>query len=146
MPDDGCNDDEGKNNVNDQACPFLIGKGRPKALALSQEDLDREHDISFATVNRWENGQVKPFKLTKAQFDNFCAKMTMQGKLKLFGHGYVLTPGRYLGVAEIEDDGIPFDEKMTELTAKLYEQFAMIDRFGATIRKNLEVLGYGVRS
>ena len=115
-------------------------------MALSQEDLDQELGISFATVNRWGNGQVKPSNLAKAQFDNFCAKMTMQGKLKLFGHGYVLTPIRYLGVAEIEDDGISFDEKMTELMAKLYEQFAMIDRLEATVRKNLEILGYGVRS
>ncbi len=35
-------------------------------------------------------------------------------------HGYVLTPGRYVGVEEQEDDGVPFEEKMAELTATLY--------------------------
>jgi type I restriction enzyme M protein len=58
-------------------------------------------------------------------------------------HGYVLTPGRYVGAAEVEDDGIPFEEKMAELTATLYEQFAEADRLEAVIKRNLEVLGYG---
>lgn len=39
--------------------------------------------------------------------------------------------------------GIPFEEKMSELSAKLYKQFAEADQLEATIRKNLEVLGYG---
>ena len=39
-------------------------------------------------------------------------------------HGYVLTPGRYVGAEDVEDDGIPFEDKMKELTATLYEQFA----------------------
>ncbi len=55
----------------------------------------------------------------------------------------MLTPGRYVGAAEIEDDGIPFEEKMAGLSAKLYKQFAEADQIEATIRKNLEVLGYG---
>jgi type I restriction enzyme M protein len=58
-------------------------------------------------------------------------------------HGYVLTPGRYVGAAEVEDDGIPFEEKMAELTSTLYEQFTEADRLEAVIKRNLEVLGYG---
>lgn len=52
-------------------------------LSLSQEDLARALGVSFATVNRWENGKVKPSKLAKAQFDEFCTKMTKRGSLKL---------------------------------------------------------------
>jgi type I restriction enzyme M protein len=55
-----------------------------------------------------------------------------------------LTPGRYVGAAEIEDDGIPFEEKMAEFSATLYEQFAESERLESVIKKNLEVLGYGV--
>ena len=44
---------------------------------------------------------------------------------------------------EIEDDGIPFEEKMAELSATLYEQFAEAARLEAAIKRNLEVLGYG---
>ncbi len=58
-------------------------------------------------------------------------------------HGYVLTPGRYVGAAEIEDDGVPFEEKMADLTTTLYEQFAQADKLEAIIKRNLEVLGYG---
>jgi len=56
-----------------------------RQLSLSQEDLAGALGISFPTVNRWENSLVRPSKLAKAQLDNFCAKMTRQGKLKLTG-------------------------------------------------------------
>ncbi len=59
------------------------------------------------------------------------------------GHGYVLTPGRYVGAEEVEDDGVPFEEKMKGLSAELYAQFAKADELETTIRKNLELLGFG---
>ena len=55
---------------------------------------------------------------------------------------YVLTPGRYVGAAPLEDDGIPFEKKMTELTQTLYEQLEESEKLDAVIRKNLGVLGY----
>ncbi len=67
-----------------QNLPALVKEVR-RQLSLSQEDLARELGISFATVNRWENAQVRPSKLAKAQFDAFCSKMVRQGKLKLSG-------------------------------------------------------------
>jgi len=54
-----------------------------RQLALSQEDLARQLGVSYATVNRWENGKSKPSKLARAQFDAFCEKMTSEGKLVL---------------------------------------------------------------
>ncbi len=68
----------------EQKLPELLKEIR-RQLSLSQEDLARALGVSFATVNRWENGLVKPSKLAKAQLDNFRAKMTRQGKLKLTG-------------------------------------------------------------
>ena len=58
-------------------------------------------------------------------------------------HGYVLTPGRYVGAEEVEDDGEPFEEKMQRLTGQLHEQFAESSQWEAAIRSNLEALGYG---
>ncbi len=58
-------------------------------------------------------------------------------------HGYVLTPGRYVGAEEVEDDDEPFDDKMKRLTATLYEQFAESRKLEKAIRSNLEGLGYG---
>ena len=60
--------------------PSLVKEVR-RQLSISQEDLARELGVRFATVNRWENRQAKPSKLARAQLDNFCAKMTRQGKL-----------------------------------------------------------------
>ncbi len=54
-----------------------------RQLAMSQEDLVREVGVSYATVNRWENGQAKPSKLARAQLDAFCDRMTAQGVLEL---------------------------------------------------------------
>lgn len=62
--------------------PALVRTVRAQ-LELSQEDLARELGVSFATINRWENGKVKPSKLAKAQFDEFCTKMTKRGSLNL---------------------------------------------------------------
>ena len=55
---------------------------------------------------------------------------------------YVLTPGRYVGVAEEEDDGIHFEDKMTVLTATLKEQMAQAEQLDRDIRENLKMLGY----
>ena len=70
----------------------------------------------------------------------FCKSATLA---EIKSHDYVLTPGRYVGAAEIEDDGIPFEEKMAELTDTLYEQMREGIDLDAVIRQNLEVLGYG---
>jgi type I restriction enzyme M protein len=56
---------------------------------------------------------------------------------------YVLTPGRYVGAADIEDDGVPFEDKMSELSQTLYGQMKEAEVLDNTIRQNLEVLGYG---
>jgi type I restriction enzyme M protein len=70
----------------------------------------------------------------------FCKSAALK---EIEGHGHVLTPGRYVGAAEIEDDGVPFEEKMAELFTELYEQMKEAEELDAAIRRNLEVLGYG---
>ncbi len=56
---------------------------------------------------------------------------------------YVLTSGRYVGAAEIEDDGIPFEFKMKELSQTLYSQMEQAEELDKAIRQSLGVLGYG---
>ena len=64
--------------------------------------------------------------------------------LKLIAeHGHVLTPGRYVGTEEVEDDGDPFEEKMPRLVAELRAQFGESARLEKTINANLKGLGYG---
>ena len=58
-------------------------------------------------------------------------------------HGYVVTPGRYVGAEEIEDDGEPFEEKMKRLTAMLHDQQVEAASLDTAITANLKELGYG---
>jgi type I restriction enzyme M protein len=63
--------------------------------------------------------------------------------VEIAGHNYVLTPGRYVGAAEVEDDEIPFEERMPLLVAKLEEQFAESAQLEQMIRTNMRGLGFG---
>jgi len=65
-------------------------------------------------------------------------------KEEIAGHGYVLTPGRYVGAEEAEDDGIAFEEKMAELTATLEQQFKESHRLENEIRRNMDALGFSI--
>jgi DNA-binding transcriptional regulator YiaG len=62
--------------------PSLVKEVR-RQLSISQEDLARELGVSYATVNRWENGQAKPSKLARAQLESFCGRMIEDGMLDL---------------------------------------------------------------
>jgi type I restriction enzyme M protein len=70
----------------------------------------------------------------------FCKSATLA---EIKANDYVLTPGRYVGAEKLEDDGIPFEEKMADLSAILYEQMRESVKLDGVIRRNLEVLGYG---
>ena len=59
-------------------------------------------------------------------------------------NGYVLTPGRYVGVEDIVEDDEPFEEKMDRLSLELHDQFKRSNELEEIIRMNLEELGYGV--
>ncbi len=54
-------------------------------------------------------------------------------------------PGRYVGTEEAEDDGVPFEEKMTALTEQLAEQFAKGNELQERIRQNLKGIGMSSR-
>ncbi len=89
------------------------------------------------TYHAWR-GEAKDGKYEDTP--GFCKSSTLE---EIKSHHYVLTPGRYVGAAAIEDDGIPFEQKMTELSATLYEQMSESVKLDSVIRKNLEHLGYG---
>ncbi len=70
----------------------------------------------------------------------FCKGATLE---EIRGYGYALTPGRYVGAEELDEDDEPFEEKMRRLVATLKEQMEEGKRLDAAIEANLEVLGYG---
>jgi type I restriction enzyme M protein len=75
-----------------------------------------------------------------ADVPGFCKSATTD---EIAQHGYVLTPGRYVGAEEVEDEGEPFDEKMTRLVNELDAQFAESEKLQQTIKSNLASIGYG---
>ena len=74
-----------------------------------------------------------------ADVAGFCKSATLEDIRK---HDHVLTPGRYVGAAEQEDDGEPFEEKMRRLSALWREQRAEGARLNALIEANLKELGF----
>ena len=72
-----------------------------------------------------------------ADIAGFCKSATIE---EIKAHGYVLTPGRYVGAEEVEDDGDLFDEKMPRLIAELEAQFGESAKLEAQIRANLKGL------
>ncbi|MCE9616442.1 MAG: type I restriction-modification system subunit M [Lentisphaerae bacterium] len=75
-----------------------------------------------------------------ADVAGFCKSATTA---EIAAHGHVLTPGRYVGAEEVEDDGDPFEEKMPRLVAELLGQFAESAKLEQAIKANLKGLGYG---
>jgi type I restriction enzyme M protein len=70
----------------------------------------------------------------------FCKSATTD---EIAGHGYMLTPGRYVGAEDVDDDDDElFEDKMNRLTAKLEDQFAEAARLEGAIRSNLRGLKY----
>ena len=57
---------------------------------------------------------------------------------------YIITPGRYVGIADVEEDDEPFDEKMARLTSEISKCFEESNRLQEQIKKNLEAIGYGL--
>ena len=71
----------------------------------------------------------------------YCAVVSTEEIAK---QDYILTPGRYVGIEEQEDDGEPFEEKMTRLTSELSKLFEKSHELEAEIRKKLGAIGYEI--
>lgn len=100
---------------------------------LTDEDVQKIADTYHAW--RGEKGADE-----YADVAGFCKSASMDDIRK---HGHVLTPGRYVGAEEQEDDGEPFEEKMVRLAALWREQRVEAVRLDAAIEANLMELGYG---
>ena len=106
--------------------------GYMKDRVLRDFTLDDLNKVT-QTYHAWQTG------LDYADQAAFCKAAQLVDIQK---HDYVLTPGRYVGAADVVDDGEAFADKMTRLTALLKSQFEQSDRLEAEIKKNLAGLGY----
>lgn len=100
-----------------------------------RELIDEEIQKIANTYHAWR-GEQKAGEY--ADVAGFCKSASMEEIRK---HGHVLTPGRYVGAAEQEDDGEPFEEKMLRLSALWREQRAAAAKLDEAIEANLKELG-----
>jgi type I restriction enzyme M protein len=113
--------------------------------------IDRVHrDLTEAdiakiagTYHAWRGDKSSSSHPSYSDQPGFCMSATLED---IRAHGHVLTPGRYVGAEEAQDDGEPFEEKMKRLTGKLEEQFAESAKLEKAIRKNLAALELPART
>lgn len=119
-------------------------KQRGKTLFVDARNMghmvDRKHrDLSDEDIQKLSDAFVK-FQAGKLENEKgFCAVVKTEDIAK---QDYILTPGRYVGIADAEEDDEPFEEKMTRLTAELSGMFERSHELEKQIKKNLEGLGF----
>ena len=100
----------------------------------NQEFADQDIALIAGTYHAWR-GKTGVYE----DQAGFCKAVTVD---EVRANNYVLMPGRYVGKEKTEDDSVPFEGKMSALTAQLAEQFAKGDELQMTIRENLKGIGY----
>ena len=101
-----------------------------KLRELTDEDIQK----IAATYNAFVDSTLEDVK-------GFCAVATTEEIAK---QDYILTPGRYVGIEEQEDDGEPFEEKMGRLTSELSEFFTKSHELEEQIKERLGAIGYEI--
>jgi type I restriction enzyme M protein len=101
-----------------------------KLRELTEDDINR----IAQTFTDYRNGTLDDEK-------GFCAVKTLDD---VAAQDFILTPGRYVGIAEQEDDGEPFEEKMTRLTTELKGLFEQSHQLEDEIRKQLGSIGFNI--
>ncbi len=127
--------DHGKRKRNGEVL-FIDARNMGKMIDRRHRDLTEEDiDKITKTYHAWR-GEKDSGKYEDVL--GFCKSATLKDIEK---NNFILTPGRYVGIPEEEDDGEPFEEKMKRLTKELDEQFKENDRLEREIKENLEKVG-----
>lgn len=137
-----------KNKTNGTQTPDGKGKGDRSGRVLFIDAREKGY-MKDRVLRDFKPEEIKEIAQTYSDWQQgsgdyedipgYCKSATLEEIQK---NDYVLTPGRYVGAPETEDDGIPFPEKMEKLTAKLKTQFEESKALEAKIKENLAGLGY----
>jgi type I restriction enzyme M protein len=129
---------------------FIDARALGTMISRTQKELTTTDIARIAdTFHAWRSEaselqrRVEAKEIAMAQYQDqagFCKVATLA---EIKANDYVLTPGRYVGAADIEEDGIAFETKMQELTQTLYRQLNEAAALDQAIRQNMEALGYG---
>ena len=97
---------------------------------FTDEDIQKLAD----TFTKFQDGTLENVK-------GFCTVASLD---EIEKHEFILTPGRYVGIEEVENDGEPFEEKMARLTSELSDMFKKSRELEDEIRKKLGAIGYEI--
>lgn len=118
---------------------FIDARKMGNLVDRVHRELDNTDLLEIAdTYHAWRGD--KGTKKKYADIAGFCKTATLD---EIRHHAHILAPGRYVGAAEVEEDGEPFAAKMSRLTAELKQQTAEAKRLEKLIWANLEDIGYG---
>ncbi|KFX62383.1 type I restriction-modification system subunit M [Paraburkholderia fungorum] len=146
-------------NTQIPACIWFLTKDKANGFNLNKKKRDRRGEFLFIDARQlgyMKDRVLRDFTVEDIQkiantlqtwqygegYENvpgFCYSATLNDIRK---HEHILTPGRYVGAAEQDEDEEPFADKMVRLTAQLAEQFEKSAELEAEIKKNLAGLGY----
>jgi type I restriction enzyme M protein len=101
---------------------------------LTDEDISKIAD----TYHVWRGG--KDCDKEYEDVPGFCKAATIED---IREHNHILTPGRYVGAADVEEDDEPFEDKMERLAKELSEQMQESAKLDETIQATLQELGHG---
>jgi type I restriction enzyme M protein len=121
---------------------FIDARGLGQMVDRTRRELrDDDIDRIATTFHAWRSQAFGKSLASDAYADEpgFCKSATLE---EIAAHDFVLTPGRYVGAADVADDGEPFEEKMERLTNALYQQFATSRNLEQLIQNNLQGIGY----
>jgi type I restriction enzyme M protein len=114
---------------------FIDARNMGTMVSRKLREMTDEDIMKIAnTVDNFESGTLKDEK-------GFCAVADLKAIAK---QDYILTPGRYVGIADVEEDSEPFDEKMARLTSELSELFKQSHSLEEEIKKQLGSIGYKI--
>lgn len=103
---------------------------------------NRKHrDFTDADIKKLADTFAAFQKGTLKDIKGFCAVATTA---EIAAQEYILTPGRYVGIEEQEDDGEPFEDKMKRLTGELSVMFKQSDKLQNEIREKLKSIGWEI--
>lgn len=146
-------------NTQIPACIWFLTKDKANGFNLDKKKRDRRGKFLFIDARQlgyMKDRVLRDFTVDdiKEVADTFHAWQQDEGYADVPGfcysasladirkHEHVLTPGRYVGAEEQEEDGEAFADKMARLTSQLAEQFAESAKLEGEIKKNLAGLGY----
>ena len=101
---------------------------------IHRDFTDEDIQLLADTFEAFQDGTLEDQK-------GFCKVASLQD---IIAQDYILTPGRYVGIEDQEDDGEPFEEKMTHLTSELSDMFAKSHELEDEIRRKLGAIGYEI--